>query len=448
MTAAVFNRLGEPGVLLHGISIKPGKPTIVAVAGRKPLFGLPGNPVSALVVFDLLVSPAIHLLSGASDPPTASAVNATLTEDIPSGIRQRGLRAGNPLRIRRRYLRHPRIRQIQPDIHPNQLPRPHKDPRQLRRPLRWRTGIRAVILNPENPASSDSERPVTAEPQLFRINPENRESEKITEVEFSQLGFQERRDIQEWIAANPGILGEDLLIIGKEFSGFDRTNERLDLLAVDVDGKLVVIELKRDHTGADAHWQAIKYASYIHRARREDIIRMFASYANISESEAVNQLLRHLGADDLNGLNNDQRIILASHRFAPEVTSASLWLNEKTDDENLITCVQLIPYHDVGDDSLYIQVNTIIPMPGVEEYSIGIGDSKESEGYQSDFGIKLRRTFQRNRDDEVTEFLRKVASMTSVGLPEEIKPDMNSRWGRGVAKLSLLSSVVLARAVE
>ena len=84
MTAAVFNALGDPGVLLHGISIKPGKPTIVAVADSKPLFGLPGNPVSALVVFDLLVAPTIHLLSGASDPPTASAVPATLTADIPS----------------------------------------------------------------------------------------------------------------------------------------------------------------------------------------------------------------------------------------------------------------------------------------------------------------------------------------------------------------------------
>ena len=84
MTAAVFNHLGEPGVLLHGISIKPGKPTIVAVADGKPLFGLPGNPVSALVVFDLLAAPAIHLLSGASEPPAANAVNATLTADIPS----------------------------------------------------------------------------------------------------------------------------------------------------------------------------------------------------------------------------------------------------------------------------------------------------------------------------------------------------------------------------
>ncbi len=84
MTAAVFNQLGEPGVLLHGISIKPGKPTIVAVADHKPLFGLPGNPVSALVVFDLLVAPAIHLLSGAKNPPATNTVEAILTADIPS----------------------------------------------------------------------------------------------------------------------------------------------------------------------------------------------------------------------------------------------------------------------------------------------------------------------------------------------------------------------------
>ena len=84
MTADVFNQLGDPGVLLHGISIKPGKPTIVAVADCKPLFGLPGNPVSALVVFDLLVAPTIHLLSGASAPPNAQTVTATLAADIPS----------------------------------------------------------------------------------------------------------------------------------------------------------------------------------------------------------------------------------------------------------------------------------------------------------------------------------------------------------------------------
>ena len=184
---------------------------------------------------------------------------------------------------------------------------------------------------------------MSADPQLFRIDPDSRESEAISEVDFAQLGFQERHDIQEWVAANPGILGEDLLIIGKEFSGFDRTNERLDLLAVDADGKLVVIELKRDDTGADAHWQAIKYASYLHRVDADRIIEMLAGYAEVSKADAANKLLQHLNADDLNALNNDQRIILASHRFAPEVTSAALWLNEKAPGDNLITCIQLTP---------------------------------------------------------------------------------------------------------
>ena len=62
-------------------------------------------------------------------------------------------------------------------------------------------------------------------------------------------------------------MGEDLLIVGKEFSGFDGINERLDLLAVGADGRLVIIELKRDDSQVtDAHWQAIKYASYLRDA--------------------------------------------------------------------------------------------------------------------------------------------------------------------------------------
>ncbi len=84
MTSRVFAGLGDPGVLAHGISIKPGKPTIVAVADGKPLFGLPGNPVSALVVFDLLVGPAIHRLAGVPDASPAATVRATLGHDVPS----------------------------------------------------------------------------------------------------------------------------------------------------------------------------------------------------------------------------------------------------------------------------------------------------------------------------------------------------------------------------
>ena len=270
---------------------------------------------------------------------------------------------------------------------------------------------------------------MSAEAQLFKIvDPATRKSEAMTEVDFAQLGFQERRDIQEWIAANPGILDEELLIVGKEFSGFDRTSERLDLLAVDKQGKLVVIELKRDDTGTDAHWQAIKYASYLHRAKQEDIIRMLASYQKESEEEAASRLLQHLGTDDFEILNNDQRIILASHRFAPEVTSAALWLNDKAPGDNLMTCVQLIPYRDAETESLYIQANTVIPIPGVDDYVIGVGDSSNGSGRIVRELSKLAQTFQRNSNDDVTRFLRRVAEWAIKDLPDRLKPDKQSRW--------------------
>ena len=271
-------------------------------------------------------------------------------------------------------------------------------------------------------------------PQLFRIDDSSRKSEEIMEVEFSQLGFRERRDIQEWIAANPSILGEGLLVIAKEFSGFDRTNERLDLLAVDVDGRLVVIELKRDDTGTDAHWQAIKYASYLRDAKPEAIVRMLAAHLatheEVSEKEAAEKLLEHLGTDDLNALNNDQRIILASHRFAPEVTSAALWLNEKAPDENLITCIQLTPYQDEKTNTLYVQANTIIPVPGADDYRVGIGSRQEGreERGSSSFAVNLKKTYDRNRNDEVTHFLRGAADLALSGLSNEIRPDKRSRW--------------------
>jgi molybdopterin molybdotransferase len=84
MTARVFASLGDPGVLAHGISIRPGKPTIVAAADGKPLLGLPGNPVSALVVFDLLVGPAIRRMAGLADAPVVATFRATLGRDVPS----------------------------------------------------------------------------------------------------------------------------------------------------------------------------------------------------------------------------------------------------------------------------------------------------------------------------------------------------------------------------
>ncbi len=67
LTAQVVNSLGQPGVLVHGVNVRPGKPTILAVCNGKPVIGLPGNPVSALVIAGLFVSPLVRRLLGISD---------------------------------------------------------------------------------------------------------------------------------------------------------------------------------------------------------------------------------------------------------------------------------------------------------------------------------------------------------------------------------------------
>jgi len=84
MTVDVIRNLGEPGVLVHGISIRPGKPTIVGMVDGTPAFGLPGNPVSAMVVFELLVRPTIYALGGCTKVPEPPTVQARLLRNVAS----------------------------------------------------------------------------------------------------------------------------------------------------------------------------------------------------------------------------------------------------------------------------------------------------------------------------------------------------------------------------
>ena len=83
MTADVIRSLGAPGVLVHGINTRPGKPTILGVCNGKAVIGLPGNPVSALVNGYLFVVPVIEKLLGAL-PKVKATVLARLTVNLPS----------------------------------------------------------------------------------------------------------------------------------------------------------------------------------------------------------------------------------------------------------------------------------------------------------------------------------------------------------------------------
>ena len=78
---SVVDGLGKPGVIVHGLAMKPGKPTFIAVVKSKPVFGLPGYPVSALMIFDQLVAPYIRRMAG-TRPLARLAIRAKLGRKI------------------------------------------------------------------------------------------------------------------------------------------------------------------------------------------------------------------------------------------------------------------------------------------------------------------------------------------------------------------------------
>lgn len=84
LTADVINRMGKPGVLVHGVNVKPGKPTILAVCDGKAVIGLPGNPVSALVIAGIFVVPLIRRLSGEIVQRRTPTLQARLTVNLAS----------------------------------------------------------------------------------------------------------------------------------------------------------------------------------------------------------------------------------------------------------------------------------------------------------------------------------------------------------------------------
>jgi molybdopterin molybdotransferase len=85
LTAGVIDSFGPPGVLVHGVNVKPGKPTILGVCLGKPVIGLPGNPVSALVIARLFLAPVIGRLLGLhAEGWGIGALTARLAVNLPS----------------------------------------------------------------------------------------------------------------------------------------------------------------------------------------------------------------------------------------------------------------------------------------------------------------------------------------------------------------------------
>jgi hypothetical protein len=238
---------------------------------------------------------------------------------------------------------------------------------------------------------------------VFKIDAAANRINPLEVKRFTDLGFTERKHLQEWLENYPQALsqgeGDELLIIQKEFDGFDDTRERLDLLAIDKEGNLVIIENKLDDSGRDVVWQALKYASYCANLKKQQVVEIFQRYLNqkaqLEGAEPANAekvLLEFLLADDLQSVQlntlKSQRLILVAAHYRKEVTNTVLWLSQFG---VICQCFKVTPYQ--AGTELFLNVEQIIPTPEAADFMIGMM-AKEAEEKSASNEQKNRHTLR------------------------------------------------------
>lgn len=206
---------------------------------------------------------------------------------------------------------------------------------------------------------------------LFSINTTDRSAQAVAAETLAALKMRERYDLQEWIIHTPEILGEPLLIITSEFDRFDRTSERLDLLAIDRRGKLVIVELKRSAVGTAAELQALRYAAYCSTLLLDDLVEMHQQFTqrrgglDCSREDAARRIAEFVENPSFQSIDDKPRVILAAEEFPPEITATVLWLRSFDVD---ITCVRLRTY--VVSEQLVLDSSVLIPLPESKDFLI------------------------------------------------------------------------------
>ena len=224
---------------------------------------------------------------------------------------------------------------------------------------------------------------------MFRVNRSENRLVRLDERRFADVNVRERDHLQEWLVRMPDALGEELLIVQKEFDGFAETRERLDLLALDREGRLVVVENKLDDSGRDVVWQALKYVAYCSSLKKTEIVDIYQSYLDrwSKGADAVTNLCEFLGVEEFDDVvlnpGNEQRLVLIAANFRKEVTATVLWLLGQG---VRAQCFRVVPY-GFGEE-LFIDLRQIIPTAEAADYMIRV-TAKESEA-QSVEGARKR----------------------------------------------------------
>ena len=240
---------------------------------------------------------------------------------------------------------------------------------------------------------------------VYRIT--SNEFEPLAETSFETEKLFERYDLQRMLRDRPDLLDKGLFIVAEEYGDWEESNRRIDLLALDREGRLVVVELKRSDLDSLMDLQSIRYAAMVANMTLDQAIDAHREYLKQRgrDGDADSLIQAHLGSDDAGtrfGTANP-RIILVSANFSKELTTSVLWLNQRDMD---ITCIKLQPYRSGND--LFLEASQVIPMPEAADYMVRLRNrEREAEGqgsYQpvTSEGVgKFKKAVETARADQV-----------------------------------------------
>jgi len=200
---------------------------------------------------------------------------------------------------------------------------------------------------------------------------------QVAPVDLGELGFTEREHLQSWVISHPTIIGPNVMVISFEFDQWATPQgvaprDRLDILGLDSDGRLVIAELKRGLAPDTVDLQAIKYAAMASRMTEETLVNLFVEFRRkamdeaLSPEEALGELLGHAQDGFSSEVLAKPRIVLLAEDFRPVTTSSVVWLCEQGLD---ITLKRYQAYRTAGGERVFT-VSQYYPVADVSEYQI------------------------------------------------------------------------------
>ncbi len=198
------------------------------------------------------------------------------------------------------------------------------------------------------------------------------EAKAATRMSLAAAGLNERGHLQEWVLAHPRMLGADAKIVTFEFDRWASSSgapsaDRLDVLAVDRSGRLIVAELKRDKAPDTVTMQAINYAAMVSRFSLDTLSEAHALHLGGSATPSEARLeLQEWAAEISDETLAPPRIVLLASDFGPSVTNTALFLFEAGLDIRL----RRYQLYETASGERVLSVSQLLPVPDAEDFMI------------------------------------------------------------------------------